>query len=249
MISIKTEEDIKYIKIAGKIIAEFFREVEKIIQPEIETLEIENFAIDFVSKRNGKLAFKNYNGFPGYICISIDDEIVHGYAKKGKKVPKNGLLKIDIGVIYNGYFADGAWTYIIGQVPYRVRKLVEITKLALYKGIEKAVEGNRLSDISKAIENTIKPHGFSIVKNLVGHGVGYALHEEPYVHNFYYPEDDKIILKEGMVLAIEPMVNLKSPKTIEDKDGFTIRTADGSFSAHFEHSVLVRKDKAEILTI
>lgn len=249
MISIKTEEDIKYIKIAGKIIAEFLREVEKIIEPEMETLEIENFAIDFVSKRNGKLAFKNYNGFPGYICISINDEIVHGYAKKGKKVPKNGLLKIDIGVIYNGYFADGAWTYIVGEVPYRVKKLVEVTKLALYNGIGKAIEGNRLSDISKAIENTIKPYGFGIIKNLVGHGIGYALHEEPHVHNFYYPQDDKIILKEGMVLAIEPMVNLKSSKTIEDKDGFTIRTADGSFSAHFEHTIVVRRGKAEILTI
>jgi len=248
VITIKTESEINNIRIAGRIIAEFLREVEKILKPGLETIEIENFAIEFVRKRNGELAFKNYKGFPSYICVSINDEIVHGVPRKGKKIPENSLVKIDIGVKYNGYFADGAWTYIIGNVPFKVQKLVEITKLALYKGIEKAIENNKLSDISKAIENTIKPYGFGIPRNLVGHGVGYDIHEEPNVHNFYNPSDDEIILKEGMVLAIEPMVNLKSPKTVDDKDKITIKTADGSPSAHFEHTIVVRKNRAEILT-
>lgn len=248
MITIKTEEEIKKIRIAGKIIAEFLKEVEKILKPDLDSSEIELFAIEFVKKRGGELAFKNYKGFPSYICVSINDEIVHGIPRKGKKLPKNGLVKIDIGVKYEGFFADGAWTYIIGNVPFKVMKLVEITKLALYRGIEKAIEGNKLSDISKAIESTVKPYGFGIPRNLVGHGVGYDIHEEPNVHNYYNPPDDAIILKEGMVLAIEPMITLRSHKTIDDKDKITIKTADGSPSAHFEHTVLVRKNKAEILT-
>ncbi len=248
MITIKKEEEINYIRIAGRIIAEFLKEVQKLINPGVDASEIELFAIEFVRSRGGELAFKSYNGFPNYICLSIDDEIVHGIPRKGKKVPQSGLVKIDIGVKYNGYFADGAWTYIVGNVPFKVQKLVEITKLALYRGIEKAVEGNRLSDISKAIENTIKPYGFGIPRNLVGHGVGYDLHEEPNVCNYYNPPDDDIILREGMVLAIEPMVSLKTSKTIDDKDGIVVRTADGSPSAHFEHTVVVRRTKAEILT-
>jgi methionyl aminopeptidase len=248
VITIKTEEEISKIRIAGRIIAEFLKEVEKILKPDLDSYEIELFAIEFVRKKGGELAFKNYKGFPGYICVSINDEIVHGIPRKGKKLPKNGLVKIDIGVKYDGYFADGAWTYIIGNVPFKVLKLVEITKLALYKGIEKAVEGNKLSDISKAIENTVKPYGFGIPRNLVGHGVGYDIHEEPNVHNYYNEADDEIILKEGMVLAIEPMITLRSHKTIDDKDKITIKTADGSPSAHFEHTVVVRKNKAEILT-
>jgi len=248
VITIKTEEEISKIRVAGKIIAEFLKEVEKILKPDLDSSEIELFAIEFVRKKGGELAFKNYKGFPNYICVSIDDEIVHGIPRKGKKLPKNGLVKIDIGVKYDGYFADGAWTYIIGNVPFKVIKLVEITKLALYKGIEKAVEGNKLSDISKAIENTVKPYGFGIPRNLVGHGVGYDIHEEPNVHNYYNPPDDEIILKEGMVLAIEPMITLRSHKTIDDKDRITIKTADGSPSAHFEHTVVIRKNKPEILT-
>lgn len=248
MITIKTEEEISKIRVAGRIIAEFLKEVEKILKPDLDSSEIELFAIEFVRKRGGELAFKNYKGFPSYICVSIDDEIVHGIPRKGKKLPKNGLVKIDIGVKYDGYFADGAWTYIIGNVPFKVIKLVEITKLALYKGIEKAVEGNKLSDISKAIENTVKPYGFGIPRNLVGHGVGYDIHEEPNVHNYYNPTDDEIVLREGMVLAIEPMITLRSHKTIDDKDKITIKTADSSPSAHFEHTVVVRKNKAEILT-
>jgi methionyl aminopeptidase len=248
VITIKTEEEIQYIKIAGRIIAEFLKEVQKLIKPGVDSTEIEAFAVEFVRSRGGELSFKNYNGFPGYICFSINDEIVHGVPMKGKKVPENGLVKIDIGVKYKNYFADGAWTYIVGNVPFKVQKLVEITKLALYKGIEKAIEGNRLSDISKAIENTVKPYGFGIPRDLVGHGVGYSVHEPPNVHNFHNPPDDEIILKEGMVLAIEPMITLKSNKTIEGKDKFVIKTADGSFSAHFEHTIVVRKNKAEILT-
>ncbi|MEO0203192.1 MAG: type I methionyl aminopeptidase [candidate division WOR-3 bacterium] len=248
MITIKTEEEIGYIRTAGKIIYEFLREVQKLIKPGVDSTEIEAFAVEFVRSRGGELSFKNYNGFPAYICFSINDEIVHGVPTRGKKVPESGLVKIDIGVKYKNYFADGAWTYIVGNVPFKVQKLVEITKLALYKGIEKAIEGNKLSDISKAIENTVKPYGFGIPRNLVGHGVGYNVHELPHIHNFYNPSDDEIILKEGMVLAIEPMITLKSNKTIDGKDGFTVKTADGSLSAHFEHTIVVRKGKAEILT-
>lgn len=194
------------------------------------------------------LPFKGYRGFPASVCISIDDEVVHGIPDKRRLKPGQ-IVSLDIGVEYENYFGDGAKTYVIGNIPERTRQLLKITQEALYKGIAVARVGNRLSDISHTIQTYVEQAGFSVVRDLVGHGVGRKLHEDPQIPN-YGPPNQGPRLKAGMVLAIEPMVNMGGYEVFfDDDDKWTVRTADGMPSAHFEHTIAITQNGAEILTL
>ncbi len=247
MINLKTHTSLEDMRKAGEIVGIFFSEVSKLIQPGVQGDTIDKLAYEIITSYGARPSFLNYNGFPASICFSINDEIVHGIPF-GKVVPEKALVKIDVGVKYGCCHVDSAYTFIVGELPERTKKLVEVTKKALYRGIMEAKAGRMLSDISKAIERSIKPYGFSIIRDLVGHGVGYELHEEPQVPNYYYRGMKDVELKPNLTLAIEPMVAIGTHKIRTDKDGWTIRTADGSLSAHFEHTIVITENGAEILT-
>ncbi len=246
MIIIKTDEEIEGIRKASIIVAEVLEFAREIVAPGIMTKEIDEKIREFIKKRGGYPAFLGYRGFPASSCISLNDEVVHGIPGN-RRVKEGDLVKVDVGVVYNGYVGDAAITIIVGEVPQKVRKLVETTERALYRGIEKAQPGNRLSDISHAIQETAEKEGFSVVRELGGHGVGLKLHEEPFVPN-YGPPGRGPLLKRGMTLALEPMVNMGQPHVKTKKDGWTVVTKDGSLSAHFEHTIAILDNGPEILT-
>ncbi len=246
MIIIKTDEEIEGIRKASRIVAEVLEFAREIVAPGIMTKEIDEKIREFIKSRGGHPAFLGYRGFPASSCISLNDEVVHGIPGN-RRIKEGDLVKVDVGVVYNGYVGDAAITIIVGDVPPKVRKLVETTERALYKGIEKARPGNRLSDISHAIQETAEKEGFSVVRDLGGHGVGLKLHEEPFVPN-YGPPGRGPLLKRGMTLALEPMVNMGQPHVKTKKDGWTVVTKDGSLSAHFEHTIAILDNGPEILT-
>lgn len=247
MIIIKSLREIELIRNSCRIVVETFNYIEKIIGPGIETREIDRDVEKFIHSRGAKPAFKGYRGFPASVCISVDDEVVHGIPSKRKLKPGQ-IVSIDIGVEYQNYFGDGAKTFIIGDIPTRTQKLLRVTKEALYKGIDAAKVGNRLSDISHTIQTYVERVGFSVVRDLVGHGVGRKLHEDPQIPN-YGPPNQGPRLKAGMVLAIEPMVNMGDYEVFfDDDDKWTVRTVDGLPSAHFEHTIAITNDGADILT-
>ena len=247
MINIRSPREIELLRNSSKILIETFRLVDDLIEPGIDTKTINKEIDRYIRSKGAKPAFKGYRGFPASACISIDDEVVHGVPSKRKLIPGQ-IVGIDIGVEYNDYFSDAAKTYVIGEIPLTTKKLIDITKESLNIGIQQAVAGNRLSDISHAIQKYVESAGFSVVRDLVGHGIGRELHEEPQLPN-YGKANRGPRLKEGMVLAIEPMVNMGGYKVIFEKDKWTVRTADGSPSAHFEHTVVVKNGSAEILTM
>ena len=247
MINIRSPREIELLRNSSKILIETFRLVDDLIEPGIDTKTINKEIDRYIRSKGAKPAFKGYRGFPASACISIDDEVVHGVPSKRKLIPGQ-IVGIDIGVEYNDYFSDAAKTYVIGEIPLTTKKLIDITKESLNIGIQQAVAGNRLSDISHAIQKYVESAGFSVVMDLVGHGIGRELHEEPQLPN-YGKANRGPRLKEGMVLAIEPMVNMGGYKVIFEKDKWTVRTADGSPSAHFEHTVVVKNGSAEILTM
>ena len=247
MINIRSPREIELLRNSSKILIETFRLVDDLIEPGIDTKTINKEIDRYIKSKGAKPAFKGYRGFPASACISIDDEVVHGVPSKRKLIPGQ-IVGIDIGVEYNDYFSDAAKTYVIGEIPLTTKKLIDITKESLNIGIQQAVAGNRLSDISHAIQKYVESAGFSVVMDLVGHGIGRELHEEPQLPN-YGKANRGPRLKEGMVLAIEPMVNMGGYKVIFEKDKWTVRTADGSPSAHFEHTVVVKNGSAEILTM
>ncbi|AFI30890.1 type I methionyl aminopeptidase [Borrelia crocidurae] len=235
---LKSREEIEKIKASGRLLAQTFLEIEKNIAPGINTKTLDFIASDFITKNGGKSAFKGYNGFKGTICVSINEEVIHGIP--GSRMLKNGdVISIDCGVVLDGFYSDMAKTFKVGRVSSQVSRLLKITEAALYKGIDEMKVGNRILDISKAIENYIKPFKFGIVREYTGHGVGFSLHEEPSIPNYYDPFFKNIEIQEGMVLAIEPMVNLGSHKVSLKSDGWTVFASDFSFSAHFEHTVAV----------
>ncbi len=247
MIIIKSLREIELIRNSCRIVVETFNYIEKIIGPGIETREIDRDVEKFIRSRGAKPAFKGYRGFPASACISVDDEVVHGVPSKRKLKPGQ-IVSIDIGVEYQNYFGDGAKTFIIGDIPKRIQKLLRVTKEALCKGIDAAKAGNRLSDISHTIQTYVEWAGFSVVRDLVGHGVGRKLHEDPQIPN-YGPPNQGPRLKAGMVLAIEPMVNMGDYEVFfDDDDKWTVRTVDGLPSAHFEHTIAITDDGADILT-
>lgn len=210
------------------------------------TRQLDRRAEEFIRDNGATPSFKGYNNFPYSLCLSPNSVVVHGFATD-EPLKSGDILSVDCGVFLNGYHADSAYTYPIGEVTPEVRQLLKETEASLYKGIEQAVSGNRVGDISFAIQNHVAPKGYGVVRELVGHGVGAKLHEKPEVPN-YGKRGSGPLLQTGMTLAIEPMVTLGKKNVVQEKDGWTIRTRDKKPAAHFEHTVVVRKDKAEILT-
>ena len=251
MVRIKTKLEIELIRESSKIVADVLKLVGAHARPGVTTLELDRLAEEFIRSMEGVPAFKGYghsrsNPFPATLCTSIDQEVVHGIP--GKRVLHEGeILSIDVGVKKDGYYGDGASSFPIGRVSAAKERLLKATEESLYKGIEQAVAGNKVHDISYAIQKHVEANGFSVVRDLVGHGVGKNLHEEPSVPNYGKPGTG-VKLQEGMTLAIEPMVNAGGWRVRIAADGWTVQTEDGSPSAHFEHTVAIVNGKAEILT-
>jgi len=248
LITIKTEEEIELLRIAGSIVYQTHQYLKKKLKPGITTDEIDKLAYDFILSKNATPSFLNYDGFPKSICVSVNNEVVHGIP--GNRVIKKGdIVSIDIGACYKGYHGDSAWTYYVGSnVPSDIKRLMEGTEKALYAGISKVKEGNQIYDISKAVEECANEYRLSIVRELVGHGVGKSVHEDPDVPNYVIANYRGPVLKAGMVIAIEPMLNLGSRFVVLEDNEWTVSTRDGKPSAHYEHTVLVTKDGYEILT-
>ena len=246
VIQFKTEEEIDLMREAAKLLAQAHGEVAKLIREGVTTRELDRRAEEFIRDHRAVPSFKGYNNFPYSLCLSPNSVVVHGFATD-EPLQGGDILSVDCGVYLNGYHADSAYTYPIGEVTAEVQQLLKETEASLYKGIEQAVLGNRVGDISFAIQNYVAPKGYGVVRELVGHGVGAKLHEKPDVPN-YGKRGSGPKLQTGMTLAIEPMITLGKKDVMQEKDGWTIRTRDKKPAAHFEHTVVVRKDKAEILT-
>ncbi len=247
MILIKTDEDVEMMRKSALLVSKTLSEVATVLKPGITTLYLDAIIGEFVKDHNAVPSFLNYNGFPYNACISVNDVVVHGFPNK-KELREGDIISIDIGVILNGWHGDHAYTFAIGNPGADVMQLIKITKESLYKGIEKAIANNRVGDIANAIQDyTEKKHGYGVVRELVGHGLGKNLHEDPQVPN-YGKRGSGTKLREGMVLAIEPMINLGRKEVYTESDGWTVRTKDGKPSVHFEHDVCVRKFKADILS-
>ena len=246
MIYLKTEEEITLIKESAQVLGKAHAEVAQWIKPGITTKKLDTIAEDYIRSNGGIPSFKGFNNFPASLCMSVNEVVVHGIP--GNYELKDGdIVSIDCGVKLNGFHSDSAYTYPVGEVSKEVMDLLTATKKSLYKGIEQAVDGLRIGDIGFAVQHYCEERGYTVVRELVGHGVGRELHEGPEVPN-YGKRGKGLRLKEGMVLAIEPMINLGTRSVMQEKDGWTIRTSDRKYSAHFEHTVVVRKGKAEILT-
>ena len=245
-ISIKTPEEIKILREAGQILSVIINEVRRSLKSGMTTREIDRRAEEIILTRRVKPAFKGYRGFPGCVCISVNEEVVHGIP--GDRILKDGdIVSLDVGIIHKEYYSDTAVTIAIGRIQSVLQKLLDVTLESLCKGIEQTRAGNHLSDISHAIQKHVESNRFSVVKEFVGHGIGKHLHEDPEIPNFGPPHQGPL-LKEGMVFAIEPMVNSGAAQTKILDDGWTVVTEDGKPSAHFEHSVLIGKNGPEVLT-
>ena len=243
---IKTEQEIELLKIAGKIVGDTHVYLTKYIKPGITTNELDKLAYDFIISKGAIPSFLNYGGYPASICTSINDEVVHGIPSN-RKLKSGDIISIDIGACYKGYHGDSAWTYPVGEINDNKKKLLEYTEASLFEGLNMVKPGNKIGDIGYAIETMAKKHNLGVVKELVGHGVGKNLHEQPDVPN-YGNKNTGLTLKEGMVIAVEPMLNLGTSDIYILDDDWTIITADSLPSAHFEHTVLVTKNGYEILT-
>lgn len=252
MIYIKTKKEIDYIRESSKILAETLQLLRSKVKPGITTKELDKIAEDYILSNGATAPFKGYSqagcfNFPGSICASVDDEVVHGIP--GYRVLKEGeIIALDVGVLKNGYYSDAAVSVPVGKISEEKSKLLEVTEKSLYIGIEEAKESNRVHDISAAIQDYVESNGFSVVRDLCGHGVGKFLHEEPSVPNFG-KKGTGTKLKNGMTLAIEPMVNMGNYDVKTSGDGWTVRTIDTLPSAHFEHTVLISDGQPEILTV
>ncbi len=246
MIPIKSEEDLKMLKKSGKILSKIMHRLKKFIRAGVSTIEIDRLAEKLIKDENVISAFKDYNGFPANICTSVNEEVVHGIP--GQKMLKDGdIISLDAGINYKGYISDVAITMPVGRIDPKVQKLIEVTRNALSEGIKQARVNNHLSDISYAIQTYVESQGFSVVRQFVGHGIGYNLHEDPQIPNFGLPHQGEV-LKKGMVLAIEPMVNMGTWECKILDNGWTAVTKDGFPSAHFEHTVAITEAGPEILT-
>ncbi len=246
MVHLKTAEEIQIIRESARILARAHGEVARLIKPGVRTKDLDKRAEEFIRDNQGIPSFLNYNGFPASLCISVNDTVVHGFP--GDYVLKEGdIVSIDCGVKFKGYHSDSAYTYPLVGVREEVLNLLQRTYDSLFKGIEQARAGNRVGDVSYAIQSYVEQFGYGVVRELVGHGVGKSLHEDPEVPNYgKRGKGPKIVA--GMVFAIEPMINLGTRKVVQERDGWTIRTSDRQPSAHFEHTVAVHEDRTEILT-
>ncbi len=246
MIYLKTDEEIELLRASNMLVARTLGEVAKAVRPGVSTLELDRIAEGFIRDNGAVPAFLNYNGFPNTLCTSVNEQVVHGIPNN-VQLKEGDIVSVDCGVLLNGFYGDSAYTFAVGTISEETEKLLKITKESLYKGIEMAVEGNRIGDIGHAVQTYTESFGYSVVREMVGHGVGRNLHEEPEVPNYgrrgYGPK-----LQSGMVIAIEPMINLGKRHIVQEQDGWTIRTSDRRPSAHFEHTIAIRKGAADILS-
>ena len=246
MIYYKTEEEIELVRKSSLLVAKTHAEIAGLIKPGITTLALDKIAEEFIRDNGGVPAFKGYGGFPNTLCMSPNEQVVHGIPND-RSLENSEILSVDCGVVMNGYYGDSAFTYEVGEVDVETKKLLKVTKESLYKGIEQAVAGNRIGDIGYAVQQHAESFGYGVVRELVGHGVGKNLHESPEVPN-HGRRGKGVMLKEGLVIAIEPMINMGNKRILQHNDGWTITTIDNKPSAHFEHTIVVRKGKAEILS-
>lgn len=247
MIILKSKEEVAKITKASRIVAESLEAVRAYLKPGMTTKELDRFVEKQIRERGGTPAFKGYRSYPATLCISVNEEVVHGIPSPDKVIKEGDIVGLDLGAIYDGFYGDSAVTVAVGEVKPEARRLIQVTEESLYAGIAQACEGSRLSDISHAVQSHVEQAGFSVVTDFVGHGIGRALHEEPQIPNFGPPGRGPR-LKEGMVLAIEPMVNMGRPAVRVLADRWTAVTADGSLSAHFEHTIAVTKEGPVILS-
>ena len=246
MLYIKTNEEVELLRESNLLVSRTLAEVASLIRPGITTLSLDRAAETFIRDNGGQPAFKGYNGFPNTLCTSVNDEVVHGIPSD--YVLKEGdIVSIDCGVLMNGYYGDSAYTFAVGEIDKEVKRLLEFTKASLEDGVKEAIAGNRVGDISFAVQSRAESGGYSVVRELVGHGLGTKLHEAPEVPN-YGKRGTGAKMSKGLVICIEPMINMGLKDTIQMKDGWTIKTADGKPSAHFEYAVAVDKGKADVLT-
>jgi methionyl aminopeptidase len=247
MIIIKSTRELEQLKRSNAIVAEVFEKLKGRIAPGVTTEELDQIAEEHILLKGARPAFKGYRGFPATLCISINEEVVHGIPSH-RRLKEGDLVSLDVGVNLMGYFGDAAVTLPVGEVDPRAQRLLEVTEKSLYIGIEEAKVGNRLFDISYAIQSWVESHGFSVVRDFVGHGIGRELHEEPQIPNFGVPHQGPR-LEKGMVFALEPMVNEGTHEVRVLSDGWTVVTKDGKRSAHFEHTIAIMEDGAEVLSI
>lgn len=243
MIFLKTNEEIELLKESTLLVCKTLAELAKVIKPGITTADLDKLAEEFIRDYGATPAFKGYNGFPASLCTSVNDQVVHGIPSD-KVVLKDGdIISVDCGTFKNGFVGDNAYTFAVGEISDEVKLLLQTTKESLYKGVEKALDGNRIGDIGYAVQSYCEERGYSVVREMVGHGVGRKMHEAPEVPN-YGRRGTGIMLKTGMTLCIEPMINLGRKELIFERDGWTTRTRDGKPSAHFENTVAVQKGKS-----
>lgn len=246
-VEIKTKDEIAVMRDAGRIVSEILDELEKMVAPGVTTWELDQVAEGLIHKKGAKPAFKGYLGFPSSLCASINFEVVHGIPSKKRKLVPGDLMKLDFGVVYKGYYGDSARTVPVGAVSVEARALIDATRQSLNEAISAVVSGNRIGDIGHAVQSFVEPKGFTVVRDFVGHGIGKKLHEQPQVPNFGEPGTG-MRLRQGMVLAIEPMVNAGTHKVEILEDDWTAVTLDRKLSAHFEHTVVVTENGPEVLT-
>lgn len=246
MVSIKSPREIELLKVAGEITGSTHNYLKPYIKPGITTKELDKLAEEYILSRDATPSFKGYDGFPGSICTSINEEVVHGIPGN-RKLKEGDIITLDIGACWKGYHGDSAWTYAVGKISEEKQKLMDVTKESLFKGLEQVKPGNRIGDIGNAIQTYAESFGYGVVRELVGHGVGTDVHEEPDVPNYGKPHTG-LTLKEGMVIAVEPMITMGNKEICILDDDWTIITEDGWPAAHFEHTVVITKNGYEILT-
>lgn len=251
MIFLKTDDEIELLRQSNLLVGRALAEVAKLIKPGVTTLELDRVAEEFIRDNGAIPTFKGFPNqygqpFPGSICASVNDQVVHGIPND-KPLQEGDIVSVDCGTYMNGFCGDSAYTFCVGEVAPEVRELLKVTKEALYKGIENAVHGKRLGDIGSVVQDHCEKHAYGVVREFVGHGIGKEMHEEPPVPN-YGKRGSGVLLKSGMCIAIEPMITLGSPQIYMEPDRWTIRTRDGKWAAHFEHTLAVRKGKAEVLS-
>lgn len=246
MFHLKTDEEVELLRQSNLLISATLASIAHLMKPGVTTLEIDHLAEEYIRDHGGVPGFKGYQGYPATLCISINEEVVHGIPSR-RFLRDGDIVSCDCGVLMNGFNGDSTYTFTVGEVKPEVLKLIQVTKECLQLGIDQAITGNRMGDIGHAIQKHAESNGFSVVREMVGHGVGRHLHEEPEVPNYGKPGTG-IVLQNGLVIAIEPMINLGRRHIQQDKDGWTIRTTDKKPSAHFEHSIVVRDNQADVLS-
>src|SRR5215213_11267936 len=247
MMHIKNEQEIELMRQSALLVSSCLTEVAKVLKPGITTLSVDKLIAEFIYDNGGVPSFLNFHGYPFNSCISVNDVVVHGFPNNNQ-LKDGDLVSIDVGIYKNGFHGDHAYTFLIGETSEEIVQLVNVTKESLYKGIERAIAGNYVGDISYAIqEHTEKKYGYGVVRELVGHGLGRSMHEDPQVPN-YGKRGSGPVMKEGLVIAIEPMINLGRKEVYTEDDGWTVRTKDAKPSVHFEHDVCVKKNKADVLS-